>query len=458
MDARAGGPGRAEGRPACRRRDRRSGARRTTSRSRSPSVSLACAVEQKPEYRDAAKRWTLAAIDYEPWGYTYNKPNVDLAAGHCSTRSAGRTTCCTTSSPPRSARASARRSSGTRAWSTTTSRPAAAGKRRQLHPEPRLHPDRGARGGGARAHGRVDDAPSWAALARAHHHRAGQLLSPDGYYYEGIEYWIFPRPGSCTSSTPGSTRPARASGSRDVPQLEALPRARAAAGRPERLRLRRHLGRAAHARAAGADYARVYPGGTLQSNFNVMYRVAARLRDPEAQAVAERYASFGHSNLEEYWTLLWRDPELEPAPMARSRCGIISRIRRRLLAHVVGERRDGVRVQGGSAGGPSRRAAAAAGSRVAVEQRPRASRRGQLHHVGTRPLPDGRHRILRAWCRRASTTRSRWAASGRASRASTTCGGHALRHARARRASLSVVPSPFVVTGDATRLIPRQPT
>jgi hypothetical protein len=46
-----------------------------------------------------------------------------------------------------------------------------------------------------------------------------------------------------------------------------------------------------------------------------MYRVAARLKDPQAQAVAERYASFGHSNLEEYWTLLWRDPSLKPAPM-----------------------------------------------------------------------------------------------------------------------------------------------
>ena len=65
----------------------------------------------------------------------------------------------------------------------------------------------------------------------------------------------------------------------------------------------------------GAEYARVYPGGTLQSNFNVMYRVAAKLKDPQAQAIAERYASFGHSNLEEYWTLLWRDPSLKPAAM-----------------------------------------------------------------------------------------------------------------------------------------------
>ncbi len=45
-------------------------------------VSLASVVEKKPEYLAAARAWTLAAIDYEPWGYTYNKPNTDLAAGH----------------------------------------------------------------------------------------------------------------------------------------------------------------------------------------------------------------------------------------------------------------------------------------------------------------------------------------------------------------------------------------
>ena len=42
--------------------------------------------------------------------------------------------------------------------------------------------------------GESDKAPAWAALARAHHHRTNQLLSPDGYYYEGIEYWIFSAP------------------------------------------------------------------------------------------------------------------------------------------------------------------------------------------------------------------------------------------------------------------------
>ena len=34
------------------------------------------------KYLDAAKKYMDAAVSYEVWGYTYNKPDVDLAAGH----------------------------------------------------------------------------------------------------------------------------------------------------------------------------------------------------------------------------------------------------------------------------------------------------------------------------------------------------------------------------------------
>jgi len=66
----------------------------------------------------------------------------------------------------------------------------------------------------------------------------------------------------------------------------------------------------------GEDYAREYPAGTLKSNFNVLYRVAARFQDRQAQAVAARCAGFGHTNQEEWWTLLWRDPGLASAPLS----------------------------------------------------------------------------------------------------------------------------------------------
>ena len=34
------------------------------------------------QFLDAAKKYIDAGISYDTWGYTYNKPNVDLAAGH----------------------------------------------------------------------------------------------------------------------------------------------------------------------------------------------------------------------------------------------------------------------------------------------------------------------------------------------------------------------------------------
>lgn len=34
------------------------------------------------KYLDAAKKYIDAALSYDVWGYTYNKPDVDLAAGH----------------------------------------------------------------------------------------------------------------------------------------------------------------------------------------------------------------------------------------------------------------------------------------------------------------------------------------------------------------------------------------
>ena len=164
--------------------------------------------------------------------------------------------------------------------------------------------------------GESADAPKWAALARAHHHRANTLLSPDGYYYESLEYWIFSIPWlvhfydaweHSTGESLWELGPARQ-----------WTRYLAHAILPDGQRVFDFgdIWEGALTRdGKGEEYARVYPGGTLQSNFNLMYRVAARFHDPEAQAVADRLAAFGHSNLEEYWTLLWRDASLTPAPM-----------------------------------------------------------------------------------------------------------------------------------------------
>jgi hypothetical protein len=165
--------------------------------------------------------------------------------------------------------------------------------------------------------GESADAPKWAALARAHHHRAGQLLSPDGYYYEGMEYWIFSAPwlvhflDAWEHSTGenlwdrGQYRNWKYSIAHSI-----LPDGQTVFDFGD-------IWQGPLTRAKqGEDYAREYPTGTLKSNFNLLYRVAARFQDRQAQAVAARLAGFGHTNQEEWWTLLWRDPSLATAPMS----------------------------------------------------------------------------------------------------------------------------------------------
>jgi hypothetical protein len=45
-------------------------------------TSYSFAIEQDEKYLNAAKKWTLAACAMPIWGYTYNKPNVDLPPAH----------------------------------------------------------------------------------------------------------------------------------------------------------------------------------------------------------------------------------------------------------------------------------------------------------------------------------------------------------------------------------------
>ena len=133
------------------------------------------------------ENWTLAAIDYEPWGYTYNKPNTDLAAGHLLYAIGWAYDLLYddfTAAERARIRASLERHAGARLRRV---RAASRGgiNFTQNHD---FIPTAGLAVTALALMGESKDAEKWAALARAHHHRAGQLLSPDGYYYEGLEY------------------------------------------------------------------------------------------------------------------------------------------------------------------------------------------------------------------------------------------------------------------------------
>jgi hypothetical protein len=279
-------------------------------------VSLAYAIEQDPAYLKAAKAWVLAAIDYEPWGYTSNKPNTDLAAGHLLYAIGWAYDLLYHDFTP-DERARIRTSLERHAelvYEAFAPKPTRQLNFTQNHD---FIPTAGLAVTALALMGESPNAGKWAVLARAHHHRAGQLLSPDGYYYEGMEYWIFSSPwlvhflDAWEHSTGESLW--------DRGQFRNWKYYLAHAVLPDGQTVvdfgdiwQGPLTRAKQ----GEDYAREYPTGTLKSNFNVLYRVAARFQDPETQAAAGRLAAFGHTNQEEWWTLLWRDASLAPAPMS----------------------------------------------------------------------------------------------------------------------------------------------
>ena len=279
-------------------------------------VSLAYAVEQRPEYLTAAKKWLLAAIDYEPWGYTYNKPNVDLAAGHL-LYAIGWAYDLLYHDLTATERGRVRESLERHARLVYDYFSPSGRKRFQFTQNHNFIPTSGLAVAALALMGESADAPKWAALARAHHHRAGQLLSPDGYYYEGVEYWIFSAPWLVHFLNAWEHATGENLWDRALYKNWKYYLAHSLLPDGQNVFDFGDIWEGPLTRAKGrAEYGRVYPGGTLQSNYNVLYRVAARLRDPEAQAVAERYAKFGHSNLEEYMTLLWRDASLPAAAIS----------------------------------------------------------------------------------------------------------------------------------------------
>lgn len=278
--------------------------------------SMAAAVDRDAAHQKAAKAWTLAAIDYEPWGYTTNKPNTDLAAGHL-LYAIGLSYDLLYNEFTPAERARIRASLERHAELVYAEFAPKPGRKLNFTQNHDFIPTSGLAIAALALMGESPNAEKWAALARAHHHRAGQLLSPDGYYYEGMEYWIF----SSTWLVHFLDAWEHSTGENlwDRGQFknwkyflahEILPDGKAVVDFGD-------IWQGPLTRAQqGEDYAREYPTGTLKSNFNVMYRVAAHFKDAEAQAVAARMAGFGQTNQEEWWTLLWRDATLAPAPMS----------------------------------------------------------------------------------------------------------------------------------------------
>jgi hypothetical protein len=166
-------------------------------------------------------------------------------------------------------------------------------------------------------YGEVPEATKWAALSRAIYDRVLATYSKDGYYFEGFEYWIFATPWiihylDAQCHTTGEDL-------FDQPGLHEshLYVAHSVTPGGEMMFDFGDVFEGPITRARqGEDYERSHPNGHFETNYNLLYDLAARFHDPQIQGVADWLRGQGQMSQEEWWTLAWRDDSVNPAPMS----------------------------------------------------------------------------------------------------------------------------------------------
>lgn len=279
-------------------------------------AALAYKVEGDARYLAAAKRYMDAAVSYPVWGYTFSKPDIDLAAGHL-LYGLGMAYDLLYDDLSADERTRYRNKLVRQARLMAANFMPRPGKSYSYSQNHCFIPIAGLAIAGYAIFDEVPEAASWVALSRAIFTRVLEVASPDGYFYEGMEYWIFSMPWIIHALDAFAH-----AGNDDLYDHPAL--------RKAHLYVAHSLtpngqdvfdfgdvfeGPLTRARL-GEEAARTHPDGKLHSNYNLLYRLAARFRDSDAQGVAAWMDSLGHVNEEDYWSLLWYDPALKASPMA----------------------------------------------------------------------------------------------------------------------------------------------
>ncbi len=274
-------------------------------------------IEGDKKYLDAARKYMDAAVSYDIWGYANNKPNVDLAAGHLLYGLAwGYDLLYHDLSENERARYREKLIKQARLladyFKPKSGRTYAYSQNHTFIPITGL---------GVAAYVLYDEtpeAPAWASLTRAIYDRVLETYSQDGYYYEGFEYWIFSTPWmvhylDAHAHATGEDLYDRA-GFREMYKYVAhsmLPTGKYVFDFGD-------IWEGPLTRAGkGADYQRTHPKGQFYTNYNLLYRMAARFQSGEAQGVADWLKRFDQVNAEDFWSLVWYDAKLTAVPIER---------------------------------------------------------------------------------------------------------------------------------------------
>jgi hypothetical protein len=265
----------------------------------------------------ATKRYMDAAVSYDVWGYAFSKPNTDLAAGHLLYgMGVGYDLLYNELTPAERDRyrASIARH-GHLLYTFFAPRPGRAYAYSQNHT---FIPMSGLAVAAYALYGEVPEAAQWAALSRAIYSRVLETYSPDGYYYEGYEYWIFATPWLIHYLD--AHKHATGEDLFDQPglRLTHLYAAHALLPGGQSMFDFGDVFEGPITRAKqGEDYERSHPAGHFESNYNLLYDLAARFHSPEIQGVADWMKSQGHTAQEPWWTLVWHDRALASEPIAK---------------------------------------------------------------------------------------------------------------------------------------------
>ncbi len=273
-------------------------------------------IEKDKKYLDAAKKFMDAAVSYDIWGYANNKPNVDLAAGHL-LYGMGWGYDLLYNDLTENERTVYRDKLVKQARMLADFfEPKSSGKTYAYSQNHTFIPISGLAVAAYALYGEVPEAAEWATLSRAIFDRVLATYSQDGYYYEGFEYWIFSTPwlvhyldahahatGEDLYDSPGFRDMHKYVGHSMLPDGKYVfdfgdifegPLTRV---------------------GKGEEYQRTHPGGRFNTNYNLLYRIAQRFQNGEAQGVANWLKGFNQINAEDYWSLVWFDEKLKPVPI-----------------------------------------------------------------------------------------------------------------------------------------------
>ena len=276
-------------------------------------TSLAYSIEQDDRYLAAAKAWTLAACEMPMWGYTYNKPNVDLPPAHLLYAVAFAYDVLYDKLTPTEKETIRNKllKQGRLMYDYFKYKP---GKRYTYTQNHSWIPMAGLAIAAYAIMDEVDEAKQWAQLSRAVFDRTMFAFGTDGYFYESFHYfgfafrWMiryFDAHLAMTGENLYTPTKPKFDGMKYFAMHSVLPDGKNV-----------------------FDFADVGDGSlnrngtskreSLYSEYDIMYRFAAVYHDPEAQAVGDYlHTQTELETREPMWAFLSRDASIKPSSLSQ---------------------------------------------------------------------------------------------------------------------------------------------